>query len=220
MAFFVGGILQRKIKKFYPWRLVIFGVGIVAAVMFFLWKWFFNSLPSDEYMIDHFKKNRAAYEELVAGYIDAQSRDNDAMKSWMDSPRKMELQRLVKAKDEMVGPESSRWYGGVIPLLNSKDGKKFIYSMEFHIEGGSAYSFREKSVVWKSYWYYPIPPEITASNFCKMTSRAEKCFARTMTGILPGLDSYPLFPDSEPWCGSYARQIDTQWFIGYTKACL
>lgn len=218
-AFLVGSALQRKGKNSSPWRWGIFGVGVVIAAAIFFWKWFVNPLPSDEYMIEHFNKNRAAYEELVAGYVDARSKDEEVMKAWMGNPRKMELQRLVKAKDDMVNPESSQWYGGVIPHSGSGERKKIIYSVEFRIESGAASSLREKSIVWKSYWYFPEPPKLTYDGFCRKNSKAERCLNKSNTGILNNLDGYPMFPHAERGCGDYMRKIDEHWFIRYVKAC-
>jgi hypothetical protein len=199
---------------------IVFGVAIFSAVAVFSWKWFVNPLPNDEYMISHFNNNRAAYEELVSGYVDARSKGEDAMKLWLKSPRKIELQRLVKAKDDTFNSESTQWDGGIVANSPVGDRKKTIYSMEFHIEGGSASSIREGSVIWKSYWYFSDQQQQISDEFCWINTKAKKCLAGTMIGILESLDAYPLFPGSDTWCGNYMRQINENWFVGYTKACL
>ena len=199
---------------------IVFGVAIFSAMAVFLWKWFVNPLPNDEYMISHFNNNRSAYEELVSGYVDARSKGEDAMKLWLKSQRKIELQRLVKAKDDTFKSESTQWDGGIVANSPVGDRKKTIYSMEFHIEGGSTSSIRERSVIWKSYQYYSTPPELTHEGFCRNHDKADRCLNKSNTGVLSSLDGYQFFTDAERGCGGYVRQINAHWFIRYVKACL
>lgn len=190
----------------------------------FAWNWFVSPLPSDESMIEHFNKHRAEYEDLASGYIKAKSEGNEAMKAWLDNPRKMELQKTIKAKDERVNPESSQWYGGVVANSGSGDRKKIIYSMEFHFADSAKHSIREHSIIWKSYWYFPEPQSMTVGKSRCPAGTSKRCLGQMDIEVLPSLNAYPLFAgiwgDRERWCGSYMRRIDDHWFLASSKACL
>lgn len=215
----VGVVARRYGANILACRVGMFCVLLMMACVFFLWKWFIGPLPRDAEMIEYLHKNMSSYDELISGYIYAGGKGNEGMKTWINDKRKVELQRLVKAKDEMVSPESSQWYGGIIVHYGVGRNKEKINAIEFRIEGGSAILFREKSIGWKSYWYFIDPPELTDSEKCINNGKANKCLSGSMIGVMPSLDNYPLFPGSYDWCGSYMRQIDSHWFIRYVKGC-
>lgn len=199
------------------WRALCYVLAMSVSIV--AWRWFVNPLPSDEYMIEHFNKNRAAYEELVAGYIDANSKGKDAMQAWLDEPRTIELQRVVMDKEELVVTKSSQVYRGI--GVNYGSGKnRTINSINFSIANGSASSLLHRGVVWKEYIYYVKAPELTDDGFCrKKNGKAEKCLNKSNTGILRSLDGYPAFSDADAGCGDYMRQIDANWFLRYVKGC-
>jgi hypothetical protein len=225
LIFFLSGFLAKKFDKNpKKYRLASLGLlGIITAATF-AWNWFVSPLPSDEYMIEHFNQHRAEYEELVAGYIKAKSQDNEAMKVWLDNPRKIELQRAVKAKDERVNPESSQWYGGIELNAGLGDRKEIVHSMEFHVTGATSNSIREHSIVWKSYWYFLEAQSLTKGKSLCPASSDKLCLGQMNIEVLPSLNHYPLFAeiggDRERWCGSYMRQLDDHWFLASSKACL
>ncbi len=197
-------------------------VGITASI--FSWHWFINPLPSDEYMIEHLEQNRDEYDELIAGYIEAKQRGNDAMKSWLTSPRKVALQHKVQARDERVNPEESQWHGGIEVNSGLGDRKKIVYSMEFHLAGATTRSIREGSTIWKSYWYFPEAQPLTSGKSLCTSGSGKQCLGKMNIEVLPSLNNYPLFSgvsgDRERWCGSYMRQMDEHWFLAFSKACL
>ncbi|MEZ5538784.1 MAG: hypothetical protein R3E63_02250 [Pseudomonadales bacterium] len=166
-------------------------VGITASI--FSWHWFINPLPSDEYMIEHLEQNRDEYDELIAGYIEAKQRGNDAMKSWLTSPRKVALQHKVQARDERVNPEESQWHGGIEVNSGLGDRKKIVYSMEFHLAGATTRSIREGSTIWKSYWYFPEAQPLTSGKSLCPSGSGKQCLGKMNIEVLPSLNNYPLF---------------------------
>lgn len=203
------------------WKYISLMTLLLATIGFFSWRWFVSPLPSDEYMIMHLKEHKADYDELIFGYIDAKQRGNDAMKGWLSSFKKTEMQHRIKAKDEMVKSEDSQWYGGI--EIHSPD-KFTVKSIEFHLEGATNISMREGSIIWKTYEYFPEDQMLTEGKSLCPVGTGKKCLGEMNIEVLPSLNGFPLFSgasgDRDRRCGSYARKLDDHWFLVSSKACL
>jgi hypothetical protein len=173
-----------------------------------------DSLVSDEKMIENFKNNRAAFQELVASYY----KDGQKQIIWRATPRVIELKRITGVEDIADGP--GYWFENPYSpeaaekvkkmhdeklWAQFKDRKSLIITMPV-ADGYGKYPLYTVNK-WKGYFYYPVDP---------MIERNRLVLPRRINGPAKFqgdevLDSLNSFPRGKNGCA--LRKIEPHWFI-------
>lgn len=180
-----------------------------------------RSPPSDEEMIDHFRKHRSDFERLVQIYREDPSLPNRFGIVWEPTPEIEEIMKRIN-----VRLLRTDWCVWLPPDPYSEDAKTRIETLQLNrkIHGGDAEARQYSGVllgyahppvrrrggiveyfsqVFKGYYYTPFPPRIERG-------RLKRPFGCGDEWIFPTLDLYPSEFTSE-WC--VYRQFEPQWFI-------
>ncbi|HOY22713.1 MAG TPA: hypothetical protein PK002_06130 [Cellvibrio sp.] len=126
-----------------------------------------DSLVSDEKMIENFKSNRPAFQELVASYY----KDGQKQITWRAIPRVIELKRITGVENISDGP--GYWFENPYSLeaaeklkkmLDEKLWDQFNDRKSLIIKMPEAKGYGEYTLYygnqWKDYFYYPEDPRI------------------------------------------------------------
>lgn len=173
-----------------------------------------DSLVSDEKMIENFKNNRAAFQELVASYY----KDGQKAIIWRDMPRVIELKRIAGVERIIDGP--GYWFENpyspeaaekVKKMHDEKlwdlfhDRKSLIIKMP-EADGYGEYPLYTVNK-WKDYFYFPVDPMIENNHLVQ----PRKINGPAKFQGHEVLDSLNSFPRGKNDCA--LRKIEPHWFI-------
>jgi len=173
-----------------------------------------DSLVSDEKMIENFKNNRAAFQELVASYY----KDGQRAIIWRDMPRVIELKRITGVKHVADGP--GYWFENpyspeaaekLKKMRDEKlwdefrDRKALIISMSV-ADGYGEYPLYSVNK-WKNYFYFPVDPMIE-NNRLVLPRRSDGPAKFQGDEVFDSLNSFPRGKN-----GCALRKIEPHWFI-------
>jgi hypothetical protein len=175
---------------------------------------FSDPLVSDEMMIENFKNNRAAFQELVASYY----KDGQRAIVWRDMPRVIELKQITGVEQIINGP--SHWLENpyspeaaekLEKMLDEKlwdqlhERKSLIIKMPV-ADGYGEYPLYSVNK-WKDYFYFPVDPMIENNRLV----RPRKLNGPAKFQGDEVFDSLNSFPRGENDCA--LRKIEPHWFI-------
>jgi hypothetical protein len=177
----------------------------------------FRFLPSDEEMIDHFRKHRADFELLVQIYREDPHLPNRGGIVWEPTPEIEAIMKRINVR--LLRTDRCFW---LPPDPYSEDAKTQTETLQLGQKRGEAEARQYSGVllgyahppvrrglvenfsqVFKGYYYTPFPPRIEEG-------RLKRPFGFGDEWIFPTLDLYPSKFTSE-WC--VYRQFEPQWFI-------
>jgi hypothetical protein len=188
-----------------------------------------GELPPDQHLIDHFNAHRKDFEELVLLY------QTDKRRVWRTVDANYQPFETSEYKDllKKVGIHHLSNDGGLwVPSSYTVEGTRlaktldraraFAYHGIFFNLNDDRYrriSLRVKAMVWKEYFFVPVPPRVEKGHLWWPISPVDGQLTRSAR-VLASLDDYPANwhpPRSEnPWECVY-RQIESQWFL---KMCI
>lgn len=175
---------------------------------------FSDPLVSDEKMIENFKNNRAAFQELVASYY----KDGQKQMIWRATPRVIELKRITGVERIIDGP--GYWFENPYSTEAAENLKKmrdeklwdeFRDRKALIIKMPVANGYGEYPLYtvnkWKDYFYYPVDPMIERNRLV-LPRRADGPAKFQGHEVLDSLNS---FPRGKNDCA--LRKIEPHWFI-------
>lgn len=189
--------------------LLLLGATILKVVLV-------SPLPTDAQMLANLENNLPAFDELAYRYLSAERKGYAAITDWLNSPRALNLKKMIKARDERNHSVDTQWrasiFGGEI--------EKGAGVVNFSIEGGYKFSLHELNVIYKKYMFIEAGIRVVDGQWSCPAGSGRKCVEKFNYEILPDLDGYPQFKTQRwPRCGVYARVVDQHWLIVYGALC-
>ncbi len=209
---FIAGFIAWKFSKSKKiTAITVFSLLSLSAIGLIAYS---DPLVSDEKMIENFKNNRAAFQELVASYY----KDGQRAIIWKDMPRVIELKRITGVKHVADGP--GYWFENpyspeaaekLKKMRDEKlwaqfhDRKSLIISMP-ETKGYGEYTLYYGNK-WKGYFYYPVDP-MFENNRLVLPRRTDGPAKFQGDEVLDSLNSF-----SRGKNGCALRKIEPHWFI-------
>ena len=173
-----------------------------------------DPLVSDEKMIENFKNNRAAFQELVSSYY----KDGQRVIIWKDMPRVIELKRITGVERIIDGP--GYWFENPYSPEAAEEMKKMqdeklwgqlhnrkSLIIKMPVANGYGEYPLYSANKWKDYFYYPVDPMIENGHL--VLPREPQGSAKFQGHEV--LDSLNSFPRGKNDC--VLRKIEPHWFV-------
>lgn len=175
-----------------------------------------DRLTPDQVMIDNFRNNKPAFEELVNAYLASGSRNGQ----WDHLPRVIKLKRQTGVERITDGP--GYWFDDPYSLEAAQKLREIDENKSwdhYHgrkpaivrmpVEKGYGHYTLLAGNSWKDYFYFPADPRIEDGRI--VPPRELDGITYPGTRVLDSLDSLDSAPGGRSDC--YFRKIEPRWFI-------